>query len=440
MTTNKVTPRIQAGFMELLPAEQILFNKYVQIIKDTFEEYGFAPQDTPIVENAEVLFAQIGEDTKKEIYRFTKGDDDLGLRFDLTVPLARYVAMYSNSLTFPFRRYQIGKVYRGERPQRGRNRELYQADIDIIGNGSLSVVNDAEMPAVINKVFEKMDLGEFLIKISNRKILSGLLEELGVGEKRDDVLRVVDKIEKVGAETAKQMLIDLEIKATEADKILDFVKITGSNDQILDALKKMEIENETFKTGVLELAEVVKKAMEFGVPEKKMQINLGIARGLSYYTGTVYETILLDERIKGSVCGGGRYDNLAESYSEQKFPGVGISIGLTRLFSQLLEDGMIKTGAATPAKVLVVPMEADTPFALEVAAQLRELGVPTELYTEDDKFKKKLMYANKIGVPYVAIIGEDEVAKKKIALKNMATGEQELLDIKTAATKILELN
>lgn len=432
----KVTPRIQAGFMELLPAQQILFNKMMKTISETFEEFGYAPLDTPLVENAEVLFAQIGEDTKKEVYRFSKGDDDLGLRFDLTVPLARYVAMYSNSLTFPFRRYQIGKAYRGERPQKGRFREFYQADIDIIGNGSLSVVNDAEIPAVINKVFEKLNLGDFVIKISNRKILSGLLEELRVGEKRDEVLRAVDKIDKVGTETAKQMLVDLDIKSVDADRILDFVKIAGNNKTIFGTLKKMEIKNELFNTGVSELAEVVEKAGSFGVPEKNMQINLGIARGLSYYTGTVYETVLLDERVKGSVCGGGRYDNLTDSYTDQKFPGVGISIGLTRLFSQLLDAGVIETKIATPAKVLVVPMEADMPFALEVAGELRGLGVPTELYTEDDKFKKKLIYANKIGVPYVAIIGEDEVAKKKVSLKNMMTGKQELLDIKTVAEKI----
>jgi len=432
----KVTPRIQAGFMELLPAQQILFNKMMKTISETFEEFGYAPLDTPLVENAEVLFAQIGEDTKKEVYRFSKGDDNLGLRFDLTVPLARYVAMYSNSLTFPFRRYQIGKAYRGERPQKGRFREFYQADIDIIGNGSLSIVNDAEIPAVINKVFEKLNLGDFVIKISNRKILSGLLEELGVGEKKDEVLRAVDKIDKVGTETAKQMLVDLDIKSVDADRILDFVKIAGNNKTIFGTLKKMEIKNELFNTGVSELAEVVEKAGSFGVPEKNMQVNLGIARGLSYYTGTVYETVLLDERVKGSVCGGGRYDNLTDSYTDQKFPGVGISIGLTRLFSQLLDAGVIETKIATPAKVLVVPMEADMPFALEVAGELRGLGVPTELYTEDDKFKKKLIYANKIGVPYVAIIGEDEVAKKKVSLKNMMTGKQELLDIKTVAEKI----
>jgi histidyl-tRNA synthetase len=388
------------------------------------------------VENAEVLFAQIGEDTKKEIYRLKKGDDDLGLRFDLTVPLARYVAMYSNQLTFPFRRYQIGKVYRGERPQKGRFREFYQADIDIVGNGSLSLVNDAEIPAVINKVFERLDLGEFVIKVSNRKILSGLLEELGAGEKRDGVLRVIDKWEKAGADTVKQMLIDLGIKAADTEKILDFVRTVGSNEKILETLEKMEVKDELFKTGVAELTEVIGKAVKFGVPEKNIQIDLSIARGLSYYTGMVYETILKDDRVKGSVCGGGRYDNLAESYSKQSFPGVGVSIGLTRLFSQVMDEGVVKATTATPAKVLVVPMEADTPFALEVAGQLREAGVPTELYTEDDKFKKKLIYANKIGVPFVAIIGDDEVAKKKVALKNMTTGKQELLDVKTAVKEI----
>lgn len=434
----KVTPKIQSGFMELLPAEQILFDKYRKIIQETFEEYGFVPQDTPIVENANILFAQIGEDTKKEIYRFAKGDDDLGLRFDLTVPLARYVAMYSNSLTFPFRRYQIGKAFRGERPQRGRFREFYMCDIDIIGNGSLSLVNDAEIPAVIYQVFKKFDLGEFVIRINNRKILNGLVDSLGLLEKVSEVLRIIDKLGKVGQETVRQMLIEnVAMKAPDADKIIEFVKIVGTNKQIIEKLEALDINNEMFANGINELKEVLEKAISFGVPEKNLQIDLSIARGLSYYTGTVYETIMADERIMGSVCGGGRYDNLAESFSDQSFPGVGISLGLTRLFSQLLSDGVIVTGAATPAKVLVVPMETSTPFAMEVAGQFRELGVPTELYTEDDKFKKKLIYANKIGVPYVAIIGEDEINKKKVALKNMATGKQELVDVKTAAKKVL---
>lgn len=433
----KVTPKIQAGFMELLPAEQILFNKYKNIIKDTFEEYGFAPQDTPTIENADVLFAQIGEDTKKEIYRFKKGDDDLGLRFDLTVPLARYVAMYSNSLTFPFRRYQIGKAYRGERPQKGRFREFYQADIDIVGNGSLSLVNDAEIAAVVNKIFEKLELGDFVIKISNRKILGGFLEEMNLGNKIDEILRVIDKLEKVGKETGKQMLIDLGLKNTEADKILEFVSIGGDSKKVFETLDKKGIKNELFNSGVKELLEVTEMANKFGVPEKNLQIDLSIARGLSYYTGTVYETILLNDRVKGSVCGGGRYDNLAENFSSQSFPGVGVSIGLTRLFSQLLESGMIKAKTATPAKVLVVPMVANSNYALEVAGKLRVMGVATELYTEDDKFKKKLVYANKIGVPFVAIIGEDEESKKKVALKNMATGEQVLIGVDGVAKLIL---
>lgn len=434
----KVTPRIQAGFMELLPAEQILFDKIKKTISETFEEYGFVPQDTPIVENADVLFAQIGEDTQKEIYRFTKGDDDLGLRFDLTVPLARYVAMYSNSLSFPFRRYQIGKVYRGERPQRGRFREFYQCDIDILGNGSLSIVNDAEVPAVIYSVFNKLKLGDFVIRISNRKILSGLMESLDEADKTSETLRIIDKLEKVGADTVKQMLVDLGIKLVDVEKIISLVKLAGSNETILTTLEKLEVENELFMEGVNELEEVVNKAESFGVPKKNLQVDLSIARGLAYYTGTVYETIMADERIRGSVCGGGRYDNLAENYTNQSFPGVGVSIGLTRLFSQLLDTGIIKPEVSSPAKVLVVPMEADTPFALEVAGKLREAGVATELYTEDDKFKKKLMYANKIGVPFVAIIGDDEIAQKKVALKNMKTGEQILLSVDEAVKLVLK--
>ena len=435
---NKVEPRIQAGFMELLPAEQILFNKYLKIIRDTYEEFGFVPQETPMVENADILFAQIGEDTKKEIYRFTKGGDDLGLRFDLTVPLARYVAMYSNSLTFPFRRYQIGKVYRGERPQKGRFREFYQCDIDIIGNGTLSLVNDAEIPAVINRVFENLNLGEFLISINNRKILSGLVDSLGYLDKIDEVLRAIDKWEKVGQETVRLMLTeDLGMKAVDVEKIIQFVKITGSNKQILEKLDSFEIKNELFTLGVNELKEVVEKALDFGVPEKNLQIDLSIARGLSYYTGTVYETKLLDERISGSVCGGGRFDNLADSYTNQRLPGVGVSIGLTRLFSQLVSSGMVKAEISTVAKVLIVPMDKVSEFAIKTASEMRSAGIPVELFTEEDKFRKKLNYANKVGVPYVAIIGDEEEKQKKIALKNMQSGEQELIDIKTAIAKIL---
>lgn len=436
MTQNKVQPRIQAGFMELLPAEQLVFNKFLNIIRETYEEFGFAPMDTPIIERSEILLAKIGEDTKKEIYRFDKGDDDLSLRFDLTVPLARFVAMNAQSMNFPFRRYQIGKVFRGERPQKGRYREFYQCDIDIVGNGSLSVVNDAEIPAVIYRLFSKLNIGDFIIRTSNRKILTGLMESLQSKDKTSDVLRVVDKLEKIGQETVRKELVDIGLSGVNADQVIEFVKITGSNKEILGKLRGMNILNDTFNVGVLELETVMKMAGEFGVPEKNIQVDLSIARGLSYYTGTVYETKLLNDKVSGSVCSGGRYDDLAESFTNQSYPGVGISIGLTRLFSQLLNAGVISAEISTPAKALVVTLDEDLTFGIEVATLLRESGVPTEIYTETDKFKKKLNYANKIGVPYVAIIGADEVQARKVSIKNMKTGEQETLFVADAVKRL----
>lgn len=438
MTTEKKTePRIMSGFMELLPAEQIQFNRFLEVIKDTYEKFGFAPLDTPVIELSEVLLAKIGEDTKKEIYRFNRNDDDLSLRFDLTVPLARFVSMNAQQLTFPFRRYQIGKVYRGERPQKGRYREFYQCDIDIIGNGSLSLINDAEIPAVIYSLFTKLNIGEFVIRISNRKILNGFVESLGFPDKTDEVLRVVDKIEKIGEEAVLKELQGIGLTLDGSKQVIEFVKIVGSNKEIVEKLRMMKIANQVFESGINEIDEVVKRATEFGVPEKNLQIDLTIARGLSYYTGTVYETKLLDDRVSGSVCSGGRYDNLAESYSNQSYPGVGISIGLTRLFSQLLAAGIVKAEASTPSKVLVVSMDEDLAFALEVAGEMRSNGVATEVYTESGKFKKKLDYANKIGVPYVAIIGADEVQARKISLKNMKSGSQELLNIEDGIKTIL---
>ena len=415
--------------MELLPAEQIQFNRFLDSIRSTFEEFGFVPQDTPLVENADILFAKIGEDTQKEIYRFTKGDDDLGLRFDLTVPLARYVAMRGQQLAFPYRRYQIGKVYRGERQQKGRFREFYQCDIDIVGSGELSLINDAEIPAVIYRVFTKLNIGEFVIRVNNRKILTGLVEGLGFGDKIDNILRIVDKIEKVGEMVVKEELLKLGISEKAVIRVIEFMKITGSNEEILNGLGELNINNEVFRQGLSELKEVMRLVSFFGVPESSCVIDLTIARGLSYYTGTVYETTLKDERVKGSVCSGGRYDNLAESYSEQSYPGVGMSIGLTRLFSQLLEVGILKTEGSTISKVLVIPMDEEISYAMEVATNFRTAGINTELYSEPDKFKKKLNYANKIGVPFVAIIGEDEINKRVVAFKNMMTGEQKQLSV-----------
>lgn len=438
MNQNKVEPRILSGFMELMPAEQILFNKYLRIIQETYEEFGFAPLDTPVIELSEVLLAKIGEDTKKEIYRFNRGDDDLSLRFDLTVPLARFVAMKGQDLAFPFRRYQIGKVFRGERPQKGRYREFYQCDIDIIGNGELSPVNDAEIPAVIYRLFKKLNFGDFIIRISNRKILTGLVESLGYPEKTDEVLRIVDKLEKIGQESVVDELVKQGLTMEGANKVIKFVRIYGSNKEILEQLKEMGIENGTFADGIKELEVVVEMAYGFGVTEDNLKIDLTIARGLSYYTGTVYETKLLDERISGSVCSGGRYEDLAESYSNYSYPGVGISIGLTRLFSQLISTGVIRAESSTPAKVLVVTLDNDLGFALEVAKELRDSEIKTEVYTENDKFKKKLSYANKIGVPYVAIIGEDEIKQKKVSLKNMKTGEQEMVDMERIIKKLIQ--
>ncbi len=422
--------------MELLPGEQLIFNKFLDIIRETYEEFGFVPLDTPVIELSEVLLAKIGEDTKKEIYRFDRGDDDLSLRFDLTVPLARFVAMNGQNLTFPFRRYQIGKVFRGERPQKGRFREFYQCDIDIIGNGQLSLINDAEIPAVIYKLFNKLNIGDFVIRINNRRILNGLVESLGVGDKVDEVLRIVDKLEKIGQETVRKELVSLSLTAQNADQIIEFMKIVGTNEEMMKKLREMEIANQTFDGGLAELETVLKMAREFGVPEKNLQIDLSVARGLSYYTGTVYETKLLEEKVSGSVCSGGRYDDLAESFTNQSYPGVGISIGLTRLFSQLLSAGILKTDRATPAKVLIITLDEDLAFALEVATKLRNEGVATEVYTETDKFKKKLNYANKIGVPYIAIIGADELQARKISLKNMKTGQQETLFVEDAIKRL----
>lgn len=424
---QKVEPRILSGFMELMPGEQVVFNRYLQIIRETYEEFGFVPLESPMIEYSDVLLAKIGEDTKKEIYRFNRGDDDLSLRFDLTVPLARFVAMKGQQLTFPFRRYQVGKVFRGERPQKGRYREFYQCDIDIIGNGSLSLVNDAEIPAVIYRLFQKLNLGDFVIRISNRKVLTGFVASLGYLEKTDEVLRIVDKLEKVGQESVVNEMVEMGLNIEAANKVIKFVKIWGDNKSIIKQLKDFEVKNDIYTEGVEELEKVVEMAYGFGVPEDNLKIDLTIARGLAYYTGTVYETKLLDERVSGSVCSGGRYDDLAESYTNVSYPGVGISIGLTRLFSQLLASGIISIEKQTPSEVLVVTLDNDLKFALEVATTLREKGVKTEVYTEDDKFKKKLNYANKIGVPYVAIIGEDEVKAKKVTLKNMKTGEQEMV-------------
>ena len=433
---NKIEPRTLPGFMELLPKEQILFNKMKEKIQKSYEKFGFLPIDTPIIEMSDVLLAKAGGETEKQIYRFQKGDNDLALRFDLTVPLAKYVTEYYNDLSFPFRRYQIGKVYRGERPQKGRFREFYQCDIDIIGDGELSIINDAEMPAVIYSTIKDLGFEDFTICINNRKLLSGLFKELDLEEKSVDIMRIIDKIEKIGKENVIECLKDLELNENQIDDIMNFIEISGTTEEKIDSLEKLNYTDEIFNEGLEELKQVVKYVEAFGVPNSNFKVDLTIARGLDYYTGTVYETFLNEYRELGSVCSGGRYDNLAEYYTDKKLPGVGISIGLTRLFYKLNELNALKEEQNSIAKVLVVSMVEDNSKALEVATALRNQNINAEVYLENKKIKAKFKYADRLAIQYVIVIGEDEIANNTVTLKNMQTGEQETLKIEEVIEKI----
>ena len=422
---NKVEPRTLPGFMELMPDKQILFNQMKEKIQKTYEKYGFLPIDTPVIESSQVLLAKAGGETEKQVYSFTKGDSELTLRFDLTVPLAKYVAEYQGQLSFPFRRYQIGKVYRGERAQRGRYREFYQCDIDIIGDGELNIINDAEIPSIIYDVFNELNLGKFTIRINNRKILNGIFEYINAKEISQDIMRVIDKIEKIGEEKVKQELKELNLSEENAEFVLNFIKINGTTDEKLEALSKLNIENEIFEKGLEELTEVVKYIRIFGVPDDCFMIDLSIARGLDYYTGTVYETFLDEYKSIGSVCSGGRYNDLAGYYTDKQLPGVGMSIGLTRLFFVLDDLGLIKTEKNSISDILIISMVEDLKPSIEVANQLRKAGINTEIYFDNKKIKAKFKYADKLKIPYVIVIGEDEINSGKLTLKNMETGEQE---------------
>ncbi|MDE6840207.1 MAG: histidine--tRNA ligase [Oscillospiraceae bacterium] len=437
----KQKPRTLSGFMELLPQRQIQFERMTELLRQSYSRYGFTPLDTPVIEASEVLLAKAGGETEKQIYRFTKGDSDLSLRFDLTVPLAKYVALHYGQLSFPFRRFQIGKVYRGERAQRGRFREFYQADIDVIGDGSLDIVNEAEIPAIICQTFTTLGLKKFQIRVNNRKVLGGFYAMLGLTEKSGDVMRTVDKLPKIGPDKVRELLTGEEIGLTgdQADEILKFISITGGNQEVLDSLEAYRGRHQLFDQGLDELATVVKYLGDFGVPEEKFAVDLTIARGLDYYTGTVYETFMTDHPEIGSICSGGRYDNLAEYYTDKQLPGVGISIGLTRLFYVLEEQGYLNDALITaPADVLVLPMTQDLSPAIAFATRLRGAGVRAQLYTEPKKFKQRMSYADKLGVPFAALLGEDEIAQGKVSLKNMATGEQRLLDPDAAAKAVLD--
>lgn len=435
----KVIPRTLPGFMELKPNEQILFNQIKEKIEESYKRFGFLPLDTPILELSEVLLAKAGGETEKQIYRFTRGDD-LAMRFDLTVPLAKYVSKNYGELQFPFRRYQIGKVYRGERPQKGRFREFYQADIDIIGDGELSIMNDAEIPSIIYTTFKSLGFDDFTIRINNRKILNGLFEYLNIVELSTEIMRIIDKLEKIGKENVKLELLKLNIKEEIVDKILEFISISGNNEEKIEALEKLNIKNEVFEKGLFELKEVVKYIRLFGVPEENFSIDLTIARGLDYYTGTVYETFLDNYREIGSVCSGGRYDNLAENYTDKSLPGVGIAIGVTRLFDQLNDLKLIKTEKESISDVLVISTSDDVSECLPIANTFRKEGINTEVYMNDKKMKAKFKYADKLKIPYVAIIGEDELKENKVSLKNLVTGKQDTINIQEAVEILKEYN
>ena len=434
----KVTPRTLSGFLELPPKEQMKMERMMSVLRDTYSLYGFTPLDTPIIESAEVLLAKGGGETEKQIYRFQKGESDLALRFDLTVPLAKYVAGHYGDLSFPFRRYQIGKVYRGERAQRGRFREFYQADIDVIGDGKLDILNEAEIPAVIYSTFTRLGLSKFKIRVNNRKILNGFYAMNGMSEKAGEIMRTVDKLDKIGPHKVKQLLIDeVKMLPDKSENVLDFMAIQGDNAYVLSRLEDYRGMDETFDRGLDELITVTRYLKDFGVPEENFAIDLTIARGLDYYTGTVYETIMNEHPEIGSVCSGGRYDNLAEYYTDKQLPGVGISIGLTRLFYVLNEQGLLSEEIITsPCDALVIPMTEEVGPAVSAATVLRQGGVRTQLYGEKRKFKAKIGYADKIGVPFAVLLGEEEIAEGQVSVKDMQTGEQQRMSPAAAAAFI----
>ncbi len=435
---SKIEPRTLSGFMELLPAPQLKMEKMTETLRRCYSLYGFTPLDTPIIEASEVLLAKGGGETEKQIYRFSKGDSDLALRFDLTVPLAKYVAQNYGKLSFPFRRYQIGKVYRGERAQRGRFREFYQADIDVIGDGKLDIINEAEIPAIIYRCFTELGLKRFKIKVNNRKLLNGFFSLAGMSEKAQDIMHAIDKKDKIGANEVRRILMDeLHMFSHKADDVMDFMAISGTAAEVMQGLERYKGMDETFDLGFEELKSVVKYLGDFGVPEENFAIDLSIARGLDYYTGTVYETEMCDHPEIGSVCSGGRYDDLAGYYTDKKLPGVGISIGLTRLFYVLNEQGLLsEETVSSPADALVIPMTDDPGPGIAAATALRNAGIRTQIYCEQKKFKAKLGYADKLSIPYAVLIGEDEINENVVALKDMRSGTQQKLSIENASELI----
>lgn len=430
----KVNTRVLPGFMELLPEQQLEFDKIMRVIKEEYQRFGFTSLDMPVIERSETLLAKAGGETEKQIYRFKKGTNDLSLRFDLTVPLARYVAEHFNSLAFPFRRCHIGKVYRGESPQRGRFREFYQCDIDVIGHNALSIEYDAEIPCVIYAIFSRLDFGKFTIKVNNRKIMNGLMSALDASDIAGDVLRAIDKIEKISRKDLVSELKNLGLDDQKITMLMEFVAISGEPVRAIKLLRGLGIDSEQFVIGVNELERVTSLMGHMGIPNNYFVVDLSIARGLDYYTGTIYETTFDEYPHIGSICSGGRYDNLASSYTTEQLPGVGISIGLTRLFYQLNEIGLVPSKRKTVADVTVIPLEADqVGIALDVARVLRDEGICTDVLLEKMSMKQRFKYADRKGVPNVVVIGDEEARSGKFTVQNMETGTKHKMSVEGIA-------
>ncbi|MEG2457913.1 MAG: histidine--tRNA ligase [Bacilli bacterium] len=432
---NNVTPKILSGFMELLPEDQILFNTILDTIRNNFESFAYLPLDTPIIEYSSVLLAKAGGETEKQIYRFNKGDNDLSLRFDLTVPLSRYVAMHKEELTFPFKRYQIGKSFRGERPQKGRYREFYQCDIDVIGRSELSVRYDAEIPSIIYNIFKSLNIGKFTIRINNRKILLGYLESLNLKDISSDILRIIDKIDKIGIDKVKEEMNNLSIDKDKQESIISFIK-DYTQEEVISYLKSFNINNDMYIEGVNELNTVLEFMKSYNILKEYYKVDLTIVRGLDYYTSTVYETVLDDYLSLGSICSGGRYNDLTALYTNEVLPGVGISIGLTRLFSVLKDNNIISSSRKSVADILLVSIDNNNyDYILSLSNTLRSNNIKTDIYYEDKGMKQKMRYADKLSIPYVIVIGEDEVNSKTVTLKNMILGTQDNLTIEEVLEK-----
>lgn len=423
---NIVKPSTIAGIMELLPEDQLAFDKMKNIIEETYKKFQFLPIDTPVIEKNEVLFAKGGGETEKQIYEIASETRDMSLRFDLTVPLARFVAEHFADLNFPFKRYHIAKVYRGERNQKGRYREFYQCDIDIIGHNKLAIANDAIPPRVIYEIFNKLDTPDVTFRINNRKLLNGFLNALNISD-TTDILRLIDKKDKIGMDKTKDELLDL-VDSEKADKILAFIGSDLTNEELLQKLENI-VSNDLYNEGLYELKTVYSYMIHFGIPDTNIKIDPSITRGLDYYTGTVYETFINGYEQIGSVSSGGRYEKLAENFSKQALPGVGMSIGLTRLFYQLKEIGLIDKNESRLTDILIIPMSDEENFyAIDIFNKLLKKGIGADIYLENGKLKKKFSYADKVGVKYAYIIGQSEREEKKVSIRNMETGEQEEVD------------